>query len=46
MFLYAKHRSKLGLGIGWVVDMMFQVTITLIRLKPGHAARKTKNAIP
>lgn len=46
VFLYAKHRSELGLGMGWVVDMMLQVTNNLIRLKPGHAAKKPYKAIP
>lgn len=46
MFLYAKHRSAFGVRIGWVFDMMLQVTNTLIRLKPGHAAKKPNKAIP
>lgn len=32
-------------GWGGVVDMMLQVTNTLIRLKPGNAAKKPNKAI-
>lgn len=46
MILYAKHEVGWVWGWGRVVGMMLQVTNTLIRLKPGNAAKKPNKAIP